>query len=409
MGVLVDITPLRVSPDFRRLWIGQAISLVGTTMTSAALPFQVYDQTGSSVAVGLLGLCQLVPLLIFSIVGGALADSRDKRKVLLGVGSLALVCAGALSVNAALDDPQLWVVYVVGALSSAILAVGHPTMRSLLPLLLDEDLRPAAFALQSTYAWIGLLVGPALGGIVIAGWGLPAAYAIDLGSYAVALVVFLGIAPAPPIGEGPPVGIRSVLDGIRFLRGSLVMSVFALDLLAMIFGMPRALFPALTDRLGGGPTLYGLLLSSIAVGAVLASVFSGWTSRVQHQGRAILVAVAVWGGAIAVAGTVRSVALVLIFFAVGGAADVVSGVFRSTIAADLTPDALRGRVSGVELAVYAGGPVLGDVEAGVVGGLISVPFAIISGGLACIAAAGAFALFVPRLTHYVRASPVATP
>jgi MFS family permease len=361
------------------------------------------------VAVGLLGLVQLVPLLVFSIIGGALADSRDKRKVLLGVSSLALVCAGALAINAALDEPQLWVLYVVGAASSAVLAVGHPTMRSLLPLLLSEDLRPAAFALQSTYVWIGLLVGPALGGIVIAGWGLPAAYAIDVISYLVALVVFLGIAPARPVGDGPPVGFRSVLDGIRFLRGSLVMSVFALDLLAMIFGMPRALFPALAVRLGGGPTLYGLLLSSIAVGAVLASVFSGWTSRVRHQGRAILAGVAVWGAAIAVAGSVKAPALVLVFFAVGGAADVVSGVFRSTIAADLTPDALRGRVSGVELAVYAGGPVLGDVEAGVVGGLISVPFAIVSGGLACIAAAAAFAMFVPRLTHYVRATRVASP
>jgi MFS family permease len=225
----------------------------------------------------------------------------------------------------------------------------------------------------------------------------------------VALAVFVGIAPAPPVGEGPPVGFRSVLDGIRFLRGSLVTTVFAIDLLAMIFGMPRALFPALSVRLGGGPTLYGLLLSSIAVGAVTASLLSGWTSRVRHQGRAILAAVAVWGVAIALAGTMRSAALVLVFFAIGGAADVISGVFRSTIAADLTPDPLRGRVSGVELAVYAGGPVLGDVEAGVVGGLISVPFAIVTGGLACVAAAAAFAAFAPRLTHYVRATPVASP
>ena len=404
MGVLVDITPLRVSRDFRRLWIGQAISLVGTTMTAAALPFQVFELTGSSLAVGLLGLSQLGPLLLFSILGGTLADAWDKRKLLLAVSAAALLCAVALAVNASLDEPQLWVLYVVGAATSAILAIGHPVMRSLLPLLLPEHLRPAAFALQSSYVWLGVLIGPALGGLVIAGWGLSAAYAVDVASYVVALAIFAGVAPQPPVGEDTNIGLRSILEGIRFLRGSLVIQVFALDLLAMVFGMPKALFPALADRLGGGPTLYGLLLSSIAAGALLGSVFSGWTSRIRHQGRAILVGVAVWGAAIAAAGLVDTPAAVLALFAVAGGADVISGVFRGTIAADLTPDELRGRVSGVELAVYAGGPLLGDVEAGVVGGLVAVPFAIVSGGLACIVAAALFALFVPKLTSYERAA-----
>ncbi len=400
MGVLVDITPLRVSPDFRRLWCGQAISLIGTTMTSAALPFQVFHLTDSSLAVGLLGLVQLGPLLVFSIIGGALADGRDKRRLLLGVSAAALACAAALAVNASLDEPQLWVLYVVGAASSAILAVGHPVSRSLLPLLLPDDLRPAAFALQSTNVWLGVMVGPAIGGVIIATSGLSAAYLVDVVTYVIALVVYAGLAPAPPVGDNPSVGVSSVLEGLRFLRGSLVMNIFAIDLLAMIFGMPKALFPALAERLGGGPALYGLLLSSIAAGAVLASLFSGWTGRVRRQGRAVLVAIAVWGGAIAVAGLTTTVAVVLAFFALAGAADMISGIFRSTIAAAVTPDELRGRVSGVEIAVYAGGPVLGDVEAGVVGGLISVPFAIVSGGLACIAAAAGFALFVPRLAHY---------
>ena len=400
MGVLVDITPLRVSPDFRRLWSGQAISLVGTTMTSAALPFQLFHLTGSSLAVGLLGLVELGPLLVFSIIGGALADGRDKRRLLLGVSAAALVCALALAVNASLDQPQVWVLYVVGAVSSAILAVGHPVSRSLLPLLLPDDLRPAAFALQSTNVWLGVMVGPAIGGVIIATAGLSTAYLVDVVTYVIAFVVYAGLAPAPPVGASPAIGVSSVLDGLRFLRGSLVMNIFAIDLLAMIFGMPKALFPALAERLGGGPALYGLLLSSIAAGAVLASLFSGWTGRVRRQGRAVLLAITVWGGAIAVAGLTTSVAVVLAFFAVAGAADMISGIFRSTIAAAVTPDELRGRVSGVEIAVYAGGPVLGDVEAGVVGGLISVPFAIVSGGLACVAAAAGFALFVPRLAHY---------
>jgi MFS family permease len=184
-----------------------------------------------------------------------------------------------------------------------------------------------------------------------------------------------------------------------------MMSVFAIDFLAMVFGMPRAVFPALSERLGGGARLYGLLIASVAAGAFVASLLSGWTSRVRRQGLAVIVCVASWGIAIAIAGLAHEAAIVLLMLACAGGADMISGVYRSAIAADVTPDELRGRVSGVELAVYAGGPVLGDVEAGVVGGLVSVPFAIVSGGLACALAAGAFALFVPSFARYTRAEP----
>jgi MFS family permease len=200
--------------------------------------------------------------------------------------------------------------------------------------------------------------------------------------------------------------VSSVLEGLRFLRGhSVIMSIFGIDLLAMVFGMPRALFPALADRLGGGAGLYGLLLSSVAAGAFVASLASGWTIRVRRQGRAVLWAVTAWGLTIAVAGLTRSTVLVLAMLACAGAADMISGVYRSTIAADVTPDELRGRVSGVEIAVYAGGPVLGDVEAGVVGGLAGVPFAIVSGGVACVVGAALFAVRVPAFAGYVRPRP----
>jgi len=278
----------------------------------------------------------------------------------------------------------------------------------LLPLLLDEQLRPAAFALQSTYGSFGMMAGPAIGGVLIGAVGLTATYGVDVATYAAALVAFAGIAASPPVGDGQRASVASVLHGLTFLRGQpVIMSVFGIDLLAMIFGMPRALFPALTARLGGGPVLYGFLLSSVAAGAFIASVTSGWTSRVEHQGRAVLWAVAIWGAAIAVAGLTLSTAVVLVCFAVAGAADMISGVYRSAIAADVTPDELRGRISGVEIAVYAGGPQLGDVEAGVVGGLVSVPFAIVSGGAACVAAAAVFAVRVKSFARYV--SPVAKP
>ena len=403
MRLLVDPTPLRVSPDFRRLWIGQAVSSLGLMITVAALPYQVFHQTGSSLAVGLLGLAQLGPLLVFSLLGGALADSLDKRRLLLGVTAIGLVCSSLLAANAALDHPQLWLLYVLGAVSSGVLAASYPALRSLLPLLVEEQLRPAAFALQATYGSFGMMAGPAAGGLLIGAFGLTSAYAVDAATYGIALAVFARLAAAPPVPGVSQASTTSVLHGLRFLRGhSVVMSIFGIDLLAMVFGMPRALFPALADRLGGGPALYGLLLSSVAAGSFVASLVSGWTTRVRRQGRAVLCSVAVWGAAIAVAGLTLEPALVLLMLATAGGADMVSAVYRSAIAASVTPDELRGRVSGVELAVYAGGPVLGDVEAGVVGGLAGVPFAIVSGGIACVAAAGVFALRVRSFATYVR-------
>ena len=407
--LLMDTTPLRVSVDFRRLWAGQAVSFVGSTMTTAALPYQVFHLTGSSLDVGLLGLAQLAPLLLFSVVAGTFADGFDKRRLLLVVTVSALFCSGGLALNSSLAHPQLWAVYLLGAVSSAVMAATFPVVRSLLPLLLAEDLRPAAFTLQSAYGSFGMMVGPAVAGALIGAAGLTPTYTADVGTYVIALVVFSSLSPSPPVPGAKRVSAASLFEGLRFLRGSLVTSIFAIDLLAMVFGMPRALFPALTHRLGGGPGLYGLLLSSVACGAFVASLASGWTGRVRRHGLAVIVSVAGWGAAIAGAGLTRRAPLVLALLAVAGGADMISGVFRSTMAADVTPDALRGRVSGVEFAVYAGGPVLGDVEAGVVGGMAGLPFAIVSGGVACMVVAGLFAVFGVRLRRYERARlPVET-
>jgi MFS family permease len=400
--LLVDTTPLRVSSDFRRLWLGQAVSFFGTMITTAALPYQVFHATNSSLAVGLLGLAQLGPLLVFSLIGGALADSFDKRRLLLVVSAVSLACSAALGFNASLDHPHVWVMFVVGAAASGTFALSYPVTRSLLPMLVKEELRPAAFALQSTYGTFGMMVGPAVGGLLIGAFGITTAYGVDVATFVIAIAIFAGLAPAPPVLARGRTRVSSILDGLKFLRGqSVMMSIFGLDLLAMVFGMPRALFPALAERLGGGATLYGLLLSSVAAGAFVASLFSGWTGRIRHQGRAVLWAVAIWGGAIAVAGLARQPAVVLVMFAIAGGGDMISGVFRSTIAMSVTPDDMRGRVSGVEIAVYAGGPVLGDVEAGLVGGLAGIPFAIVSGGLACVAAAGLFAAKVGSFRDYV--------
>jgi MFS family permease len=408
MRLLVDTTPLRVSRDFRRLWCGQAVSLFGTMITTAALPFQVFDQTGSSLAVGLLGAAELVPLLVCAVVGGSLADRIDKRRLLLAVTTASLLCSVTLAINASLAHPQLWLLYVVGGVASGMTAVSFAVLRSLLPLLLERDLRPAGYSLQSTYTSFGWMAGPAVGGVLIAFFGLTWAYVADAATFAVALVAFARIAPSPPISRTVERTTVMLFAGLRFLRGHpVILSVFAIDLIAMVFGMPRALFPALADRLGGGPVLYGLLLSSVAAGAFVASLGSGWTTRVRHQGRALLIAVTVWGACIAAAGLTLQTVVVLTMFACAGGADMISGVFRSTIAANLTPDEMRGRVSGVEFAVYAGGPVLGDVESGVVGGLAGVPFAIVSGGVACIVGAAFFAAKVRGFATYKSTKAVA--
>jgi MFS family permease len=401
MRVLLDTTPLRLSRDFRRLWAGQAVSVFGTMVTSAALPFEVFDETGSSLAVGLLGVAELGPLLVCAILGGVLADRVDKRRLLVVVTFASLACSTTLAVNAGFARPQLWLLYVVGAVASGLSAVSFSVMRSLLPLLLKPELRPAGYALQSTYQSFGWMAGPAVAGALIAAFGFTTAYAVDAATFGASLLAFTRIAPSPPLTDGVETSGKSLLAGLRFLRGHpVIMSVFAIDLIAMVFGMPRAVFPALAERLGGGPVLYGLLLSSVAAGAFVASLSSGWTTRVRRQGRTLLIAVAVWGGCIAASGLVLQPLVVLALLAAAGGADMISAVFRSTIAADLTPDDLRGRVSGVEFAVYAGGPVLGDVESGVVGGLAGVPFAIVSGGVACVLGAGIFAARVRGLATY---------
>jgi transmembrane secretion effector len=282
-------------------------------------------------------------------------------------------------------------------------------LRSLLPLLLEQGLRPAGYSLQSAYTSFGWMAGPAVGGVLIGGFGLTSAYVTDMATFGMALAAFAGIAPSPPVPRTVDTSTTSLLGGLRFLRAHpVILSVFAIDLIAMVFGMPRALFPALSERLGGGPVLYGLLLSSVAAGAFVASLASGWTTRVRHQGRTLLVAVAVWGTFIAAAGLTRQPVAVLTLLACAGWADMISGVFRSTIAANLTPDDMRGRVSGAEFTVYAGGPVLGDVESGIVGGLVSVPFAIVSGGIACVVGAGIFAARVRGLATYRSSSAART-
>jgi hypothetical protein len=399
--LVVDIRPLRVSRDFRLLWIAAAISFLGTQITFVAVPFQVYRLTRSTLAVGLVGLCELVPLLTLSLLGGAVADRTDRRSLLMRTDSALAVTSGLLAFNASFASPRLWLVYVLATASSALFAFGLPALRSSAPILLPTDLLPSAAALQSIYGSLGFIIGPLLAGVVIETLSLGWAYSADAATYFCSLLLVVAVRPIPPV-DSTPSKRPSVLDGIRFLRGRPVLQgSFYVDIVAMVFGMPRALFPAIAAvRFGGGPGILGLLYAAPAVGSFLAAASSGWAANVGRQGLAVYAAVIAWGAALIAFGVADDLWLGLAALAVAGAADMVSGVFRTAILQASAPTHMQGRISGVELLVVASGPALGDLEAGAVAAVTSLRFSVVSGGLGCIAGVAVLALMLPQFARY---------
>ncbi|TDU03473.1 putative MFS family arabinose efflux permease [Streptomyces sp. 846.5] len=393
-SALADVTPLRTSAHFRRLWFGQSVSSVGQQMTALAISVQVYALTGSPFATGLVGLCSLVPLVVFGLYGGAIADTMDRRRLgLYGASGLA-VLSTALAVQAFLGVRQVWVLYLVVALQAVCFALNAPARASMVPRLVPAEQLPAANALSTVSMNLGLTVGPMLGGLLIGVWSYQAAYLVDALAFSASLYAMWRLPSMRPVssggGAGQGQGSRpraSVLDGLRFLkdRPNLRMSFMA-DLAAMVFGMPRALFPALAVLLfHGDARTVGLLAAAPAVGALLGALFSGWVSRVHRHGLAVVCAVLAWGLSIAGFGLSGRLWLGLLLLAVAGAADTVSMIFRNTIMQAAAPDDMRGRLQGVFVVVVAGGPRLGDFESGTVAQLTSPTFSAVSGGLACVA------------------------
>jgi len=400
--VLADLSPLRESPQYRLLFAGQVASYLGRQFTVVAVPIQVFRQTHSSLAVGMVGLAQLGPLIGFSLIGGALADAVDRRRQLLVVQILSMATSAGLALNAAVAHPPLWPVYVLAACSAGFTGVDMQTRNAIVPKLVRPETFPAASALNQIVWQVGMVVGPVVAGVVIAHVSLAAAYWIDGATFVVALVAALPLHPLPPEGGGTRAGLASMAEGLRFLRGRRVLvSTFVIDIDAMVFGMPSALFPALgTTVFGGGVQTVGLLYAAPGAGALLAALLSGWVGAVRRQGLAVVVAVLGWGLAIVAFGLVTWLPIALFFLAVAGAADVVSAVFRNTILQLSVPDAVRGRLSGVHIAVVAGGPRLGDAEAGAVAALTTPRISVISGGLACIAGVAVLARLVPEFARY---------
>ncbi|HTJ75318.1 MAG TPA: MFS transporter [Acidimicrobiales bacterium] len=400
--LLADVTPLRVSRDFRVLFAGSAISYLGRQLTVVAIPFQVFLITRSSLAVGMVGLVTVFPLVALSLAGGAIADAVDRRKLLLVTQILSASTSAGLALNAGSSSPRLWPIYVLAALSAGLAGVDLPARNAVIPKLVGRELFPSAAALSQIQYQTGQVVGPALAGLVIGHVSIAAAYWIDVASFVAAVVAVLAIAPQPPEGGGTKASLASIGEGLRYLKGRrLLVSTFLIDIDAMVFGMPRALFPALgTQFFGGGAATVGLLYAAPGAGALLGALTTGWVGRVRRQGWAVIVAVAIWGAAIAGFGLVPWLPLALALLAVAGAADVISAVFRNTILQLSVPDALRGRLSSVHIAVVTGGPQIGDAEAGAVAALTSARTSVVSGGLACILGVLVLVRFVPELARY---------
>ncbi|NTW41412.1 MAG: MFS transporter [Cellulomonadaceae bacterium] len=424
-SLLLDLTPLRVSVPYRRMWLGSSLSGVGTALTSVVVGLQVYDITRSTASVGLVGLFAVIPLVALGLYGGSIVDAHDRRRVIVITSAGLWLVAVAFTVQAALGLDDVRVLYCLVAVQSGLFAVNSPARSAIVPRLIGARLLPAANALTSLSFGVSLTIGPLLAGVVVGQLGYGWAYAVEAALLAVALVTLVALPPLPPEGEVRRAGLRSVLEGLTFLRTRPnVRATFVVDLLAMVLAMPRVLFPAIgTTLLGGGARTVGVLTAGIAVGSILAGLFSGRLGGVRRQGMAVVVSVIGWslsvvafgivvalapgGGATLAPGAPAVAALwpAAACMVVAGAADSVSSIFRSTILQAATPDALRGRLQGVFIVVVAGGPRLGDLVLGTLGGLRGEAFAAIAGGLTCCAAVTLFAVLQPRFRRYDALSP----
>ena len=408
-SLLVDLSPLRHSRDFRLLFSGQLVSTLGTQLTAVAVPYQVFRITGSSLDVGLVSLAQLIPLLVCSLAGGVLADARDRRRVLMVTEALMVLTSLGLAVNAGLGHPALWPLFVFTAAQGGLAGFDRPTFNAAIPRLVPTRDLSAAYALWQVQFQIGIVVGPAVAGLILAGGGAATVYWLDVASFVVSFVSVTAQRPQPPGPAAARGGWRSVVEGFSYLRGRQVLQgVYLLDIDAMVFGMPRALFPALgIDFFHGGARAVGFLYAAPGAGALVGALTTGWVGSVRRQGRAVIIAVMVWGAAIAAFGLIDVLWVALVLLAVAGWADVVSAVFRNTILQTAIPDNLRGRLSAIQISVVQGGPRLGDLEAGAVAEVAGTTFSVVSGGVACVVGAALLALALPGFRQQDAAAPTA--
>ena len=399
-ALLPDLAPWRASVDFRRLWLSGLITNFGSFLTFVALPVQMKELTGSAAAVGAIGAVELVPLIVFGLYGGALADAWDKRKLIVWTEAGQGLLSAALLVNALLPEPDVWPLYLVAALSSALGSVQRPAMDSLWPRIVAHEHLPAAASLNSLRWTVGGVAGPALAGVVVAYAGLGWAYAADLLTFVVSVALVVRIAASPAAHEAAKPSLKAIAEGARYAwNRKELLGTYAVDLAAMFLAMPLAVLPFLADELDAEWSL-GLMYASVPAGSMLVSLTSGWTSRVHRHGRLVVLSAALWGVAIAGAGLVGNVWLVLLCLTLAGGCDMVSGIFRGAMWNQTIPDELRGRLAGIELLSYSVGPTVGQVRAGGFAAWLGVRTSVWSGGLTCAGAVGLLALCLPGLMRY---------
>jgi MFS family permease len=405
--IFVDITPLRENSQYRRLWFGYAVNQLGAQLTIVAVAYQVYQLTGSSLDVGLISLAQLGPSIIAPLIGGSLADAFDRRTILIWTSVGGAACSVGLAVNATLTDSAIWPIFTCAVASAVFTGVDAPTRSSLMITLVKPDSFVAANALQALLGQFASVAGPSIAGILLAAFGVGAVFWVDVATFGAALIAVTTLQRRPPADGGTRFGLRSVLEGVRFLRGrQALQGCFIIDVNAMVLGMPTALFPALgLHYFHGGAQAVGYLYAAPGVGSALAVLVSGWTTRVRRQGWGVVLAVAVWGLAITGFGLVRMLWLALIMLAIAGGADLISTIFRNSILQQEVPDRLRGRLSSLHIAVVSSGPRIGNAEAGFVASVGGNQFSVISGGLGCVAGAAIIAAVLPVFRRYEKPAP----
>jgi MFS family permease len=396
----VDITPLRRHRDLRLLLLWRLVSSFGSMITYTAVPYQVYQLTHSVVLVGTLGLVEMAGILALGLLGGALADARDRRVMVL-VTEVALMAASiALMSNALTRQPAAWLMFVVVGVAAAVDSLQRPSLDAMIPRLVDREELVATNALGSLVFTAGMIGGPALAGVLIAVIGLPLTYGVDVATFTIGLACLWFIRAVPPPTDAKPPSVRRVLEGVRYARSRPeLVGTYIVDIIAMFFGMPNALFPAIAQGLGG-PTVLGLMYAAPAAGALVFSATSGWTARITRHGVGVIVAAIIWGLAIIGFGLVPGLIASLAFLALAGAADMMSGIYRGTIWDQTIPDSLRGRLASIEMLSYTIGPTLGNFESGVVASLFTVRVSIVSGGILCVAGCVVAAVLLPAFRAY---------
>ena len=398
--IAIDLSPLKKYPDFRNLWTAGLISYLGSMITYVALPFHLKEITGSYLAVGILGVIEIVPLIIFGLYGGVLADSVDRKKMIWATEAGALVIVLILLANSVLPDPKTFVIYVSAALFAVVDGLQRPSMGAILPRLVNHEDLPSATNLLTLRWQFGVIVGPTIGGIIFSTMSISAGYAVDIATYLVSLVFLMKVRNIPPSNEAEKPSLAALLEGVRyaFSRQDL-LATYVIDLAAMFFAMPNALFPFWADLLGA-PWSLGLFYSAGIVGAVAVTLTSGWTKDYRFHGRAIIWAAIGWGVAIALAGLTKSLVLVLICLAIAGGSDQISALFRQTIWNQTIPDNLRGRLAGIELLSYSIGPLAGQMRAASIAAATSLSFSVTSGGVIYVVVVAFLAILMPKFRKY---------